>query len=199
MRKLVIIGFLLALVSLAVWAEDTNVLPGYNGRFKGNFRIDPSVLFDKSVDELALMRNEVVAKYGREFTTPKFRDYFSKLGWYRVNPKYSEKMVTAVDNENIQMIQSFEKPALDEKSVRQKVMGKIEYSDDLYSVVFTDNKSLLIRTGGGYYAEGANEMYAWSVKGDWIYCEKPLGNDYTQRILLRLNHATGAIQKMIVF
>jgi hypothetical protein len=199
MKKAVVFGFLFALVCLAAWAEETNILPGYNGRFKGNFRVDPTMLIDKSADELALMRNEIVAKYGRDFMTPKFKEYFNKQSWYKVNPKYSEKMVTALDNQNIQMISSFEKPALAEPALRSAVMGKIEYSDDLYSVVFTDSKSLLIRTGGGYYAEGANEMYSWNIKGDWVYCEKPLGNDYTQRILLLLDHKKGSIQKMIVF
>jgi hypothetical protein len=200
MRKVTFIASLFALVCLAANAEDRDVLPGYNGRFKGNYKVDPTMLVDKTADELALMRNEIVAKYGREFTTPKYRDYFGKQSWYKVNPKYSDGMVTALDNENIKMILSFEKPSLDEKALRQTVMKRIEYSDDLYTVVFTDSQSLLIRTqSAGYYAENADEVYSWKVKGDWILCEKDLGNGYTQRILLLLDHRKGGILKMIVY
>ena len=201
MKKTIRLAFILALACLAAaWSEEPNVLPGYNGKFKGNYKVDPSTLVDKSKEELGYLRNEIVAKYGRAFKTPKYREYFGRQSWYRVKPEYSDKMVTAVDNQNINTILSFERPSLSERTLRRTVMKRIEYSDDLYTVVFTTASLLTIRTeGGGYYGENADETYSWSVKGDWILCEKDLGNGYTQRILLLLDHKTGAIVRMIVY
>ncbi len=200
MKKAISIVVFLALAILVAWAEEPNILPGYNGKFKGSYKVDPTELFGKSADELALMRNEIVAKYGREFKTPRYRDYFTKQSWYRVRPGYSDKMLTPTDTQNMDMIQSFERPSLSEKTLRSLVMKRIEYSDDLYTVVFTDSSTLTIRTqSAGYYGENADETYSWSIKGDWILAEKDMGSDYTQRILLRLDYKTGAILRMVVF
>jgi hypothetical protein len=199
MKKAIWIVVLLTLC-LAAWAEEPNMLPGYNGKFKGNYKVDPTELVDKSADDLALMRNEIAAKYGREFQTPKYRDYFTKQSWYRVRPGYSDKMLTPTDTQNMGMIQSFERPSLSEKTLRDRVMKRIEYSDDLYTVVFTDSSTLTIRTqNAGYYGESADETYSWGIKGDWILAEKDMGSDYTQRVLLLLDHKTGAISRMLVF
>ena len=79
-------------------------------------------------------------------------------------------------------------------------MKQIEYSDDLYTVVFTDASLVTIRTeGGGYDGENADETYSWSVKGDWIPCEQEMGSDDTQRSLLLLDRTAGSILRMVVF
>ena len=42
-----------------------------------------------SKDTLALARNEIFARHGRPFSTPKYKEYFSQKSWYKVNPNYN--------------------------------------------------------------------------------------------------------------
>ena len=48
-----------------------------------------SDLAGKSKSVLALGRNEIYARHGREFKVQEFRDYFTKCSWYSVDPNYN--------------------------------------------------------------------------------------------------------------
>ncbi|HEQ71501.1 MAG TPA: YARHG domain-containing protein, partial [Spirochaetia bacterium] len=122
---------------------DTNVLPGYDGLFQGNFRLHPMLLERKTTEELGFLRNEIFARYGREFKTPAYREYFAKKPWYRVKASYSDNMLTPVDHENIAMILSFERPSRNEDAVRRLVLDRIEYTGDGETVVFSDETYLM--------------------------------------------------------
>lgn len=39
--------------------------------------------------QLGYARNEIFARHGRPFKTQKYKDYFAKCSWYKVNPNYN--------------------------------------------------------------------------------------------------------------
>ncbi len=170
MKKALLVGILLASAGLSLFGADPNVLAGYDGQFKGGYLLKPKFLYDMKTEDLALMRNEIYARYGRAFATPAYKTHFSAQRWYKVNPAYSDKLLTDTDNANIALILSFEKPAMTAAVMRDTVLNVIEYTNDQYSLVFTDPTTAIIRSGTGFYAESQEEIYTWSVAGDWILC-----------------------------
>lgn len=61
-----------------------------------------------SAGELALMRNEILARHGYVFQKESYREYFSSQGWYQENPDFSYDMLNAVEMENIETIKALE-------------------------------------------------------------------------------------------
>jgi len=117
---------------------DKRSLKGYNNDFLSQkLRIED--LLDKTSEELAFMRNEIYAKYGREFITPKYRDYFSSKKWYKINPHFSDDFLNETDKENVSLILSLEKPSKDHKTLTEKNTDKpkytyIEYKDNEFDL-----------------------------------------------------------------
>ena len=73
--------------------------------------VTPAELAGWSKAELRVMRNEVFARHGRIFQSADLQDYFSKKAWYRENASYSDDLLTAVDKENVRIIQEHEDKA----------------------------------------------------------------------------------------
>jgi hypothetical protein len=65
-------------------------------------------LKDLSRRDLRILRNTVFARHGRPFNTATMRDWFERMAWYRVDPKYTDKRLTKVDLDNIKLIRSVE-------------------------------------------------------------------------------------------
>lgn len=65
-------------------------------------------LLDKGDWELTLMRNEIYARYGRKFADPYLASYFKSRSWYRVNPSFSETMLTATEKYNAELILKYQ-------------------------------------------------------------------------------------------
>jgi len=82
--------------------------------------LDPCELANLSRRELRLLRNSIFARHGRAFRDPQLRTFFSQKPWYRVNPHFSEGLLTDLQNSNINLIRKFEELS----SV------KCEYSDN---------------------------------------------------------------------
>ena len=61
-----------------------------------------------SAGELALMRNEILARHGYVFQNESYREYFSSQGWYAENPGFSYDDLNAVEMENIETIKALE-------------------------------------------------------------------------------------------
>ncbi len=189
--------FLLGLAaSLCPLAAETNVLPGYNGRFYEGYILSPLAVYDIPVEQLGFMRNEVFAKYGRAFQTPKYRDYFSKKSWYRVNFDYKDSFLSAADVANVNLILSFERPSLDKNALQHTLLRNIEYSDDNYTVVFSSATRLLLRDESDFYARDGDAVYSWSIRGDWVLATRAGGGDYGARVLLLLDHSKRTITRM---
>ncbi|GEM_PF-4221124 len=59
-------------------------------------------------DTLRLYRNRIFAKYGYKFTSTDLQKYFSKMKWYRINPRYDNSLLTKKDSLTIVTIKKYE-------------------------------------------------------------------------------------------
>lgn len=67
---------------------------------------DELSIYDK--DTLALIRNEILARYGYPFQKQKYRDYFESTSWYTRNEDFTYNMLTALEMDNIELIKKLE-------------------------------------------------------------------------------------------
>jgi hypothetical protein len=61
-----------------------------------------------SATELRILRNVVYARYGRTFQTAELQNYFTGRPWYRPRSDFNERMLTAGDIANAELIKSYE-------------------------------------------------------------------------------------------
>jgi YARHG domain len=59
---------------------------------------------DKDADELLIMRNKIFARYGYKFKNIYLLHYFSQFDWYKPTHDNVDKMLTEIDNENLDII-----------------------------------------------------------------------------------------------
>ena len=79
--------------------------------FIPNLVTSQSIYFDLSrmdKQDLKIARNTVFAKYGREFQSKDLRDYFTSTLWYKINPNYSDDMLSEEDIKLVNIIQVLE-------------------------------------------------------------------------------------------
>lgn len=50
------------------------------------------------------LRNEIFARYGREFKTPKWQKYFGAMDWYKVRSDFSNAWLSSVANQNVTLL-----------------------------------------------------------------------------------------------
>ena len=82
------------------------------------------------LNELRLLRNEIFARHGREFSSKDLQDYFSKKKWYKVNPDYSDGDLSGADKKNIQTILKFEKEIKEARQDYASNFGQLLWSDE---------------------------------------------------------------------
>jgi hypothetical protein len=70
--------------------------------------LKPEELRQLSLRDLRLLRNTIYAKRGRPFKSEILRDHFTGMKWYKVDAAYTDKVLTANDVRNIQLIKSVE-------------------------------------------------------------------------------------------
>jgi len=70
--------------------------------------LDSEDLDGLSPAQLRILRNTIFARYGRSFDTPALQAYFLTRPWYRQRPDYNERMLTATDRANAELIKSSE-------------------------------------------------------------------------------------------
>jgi serine/threonine-protein kinase len=61
-----------------------------------------------SAAQLRLLRNAVYARYGRTFESADLQSYFQSRSWYHPRADYSDRLLTANDRANAELIKSFE-------------------------------------------------------------------------------------------
>jgi eukaryotic-like serine/threonine-protein kinase len=61
-----------------------------------------------SAAQMRLLRNAVYARYGRTFESPDLQSYFQSRPWYHPRTDYSDRLLTANDRANADLIKSFE-------------------------------------------------------------------------------------------
>lgn len=66
----------------------------------------------KTAKELALGRNEIYARHGREFKTKEYQNYFNGCSWYSPNPSYDysddSNNLNSIERENAKFIKEYE-------------------------------------------------------------------------------------------
>ena len=55
--------------------------------------------------QLSLLRNQIFARYGRVFSTPKLRKYFSRKSWYKQHPNFNLSEINKVEMCNIYLLE----------------------------------------------------------------------------------------------
>jgi hypothetical protein len=88
---------------------------------------DNNDLDDKSLRELAIMRNTIFARYGWSgFRKPWLREHFEKQPWFKPNPDFSYKLLSEADRQNVHFIavreQSFTERQL--KSMQDTIFAR---------------------------------------------------------------------------
>jgi hypothetical protein len=61
--------------------------------------------------QLRILRNAVYARHGRQFQAKDLNDFFSQEDWYHKDPAYSDALLTAQDQHNLEVIQAAESRA----------------------------------------------------------------------------------------
>ena len=109
MKKYICAGLFLFLILPGIYAEldpdDYRLVTLLNEisldqEFKLNF------LLNQNKEDLTVMLNACFARHGRPFSSRRVRDIFQNTKWYKVDPYYSDKMLTAIDKKNIITIRS---------------------------------------------------------------------------------------------
>ncbi|MDR0228361.1 MAG: YARHG domain-containing protein [Flavobacteriaceae bacterium] len=93
-------------------------------------------LSSKSVEELALLRNEILARKGYVFSKGIYADYFDLQDWYK--PIQSNTTIVLTENENVQ-IDLIKKIENQKKVIRTKALSDLK---ELKKVVNSNNKTL---------------------------------------------------------
>lgn len=197
---------LLAVLAISSLSAQDYYLQDYSGFWhvkEGLFLPD---LFAIEDDELPYLRNEIFARYGRPFTTDKYRNYFIAQSWYREVPDYQDSWIPAIERENSTLMMNLEKSATTREAFVQAILRNISYDNPESGAV------LMIggRDSAAYFPEGMpyayggyaeyyiqERMMSSVVWGDWLilYAEvlgAKTGKKYTV-ICLRLNHDTAHI------
>lgn len=78
-------------------------------RLTAHQELDDSDLSGYSAYELTLMRNEIFAVHGRPFQDSMLRRYFRSKPWYRVNPAYSDLLLSDLERRNAARILSYQR------------------------------------------------------------------------------------------
>lgn len=148
------------------------ILPGYDGYFH-----PPKILLPAEValwddEQLPYYRNEIFARYGRYFNTPKYMEHFSAMGWYKVNKNFEESMLEDRDRKNVELILSIERPAMEPAAMRRVLLDTTEYVHGSDTFAFSDTRSLLWLKQDdamGFYGESTSLVCSWVIIGNWVF------------------------------
>lgn len=58
--------------------------------------------------QLKVARNEIYARHGRAFVHKDLQCYFATQSWYKIDPNFTESMLSTIENKNVATIQAYE-------------------------------------------------------------------------------------------
>lgn len=89
---------------------DGNMVLSLNSsNFDLNKPFEENALKKLNAKELSILRNSIYAKYGYIFSEKEYKEYFSKVAWYKPTNKNVETKLNSVDKQNISEITALEK------------------------------------------------------------------------------------------
>ncbi|MEC7984797.1 MAG: YARHG domain-containing protein [Myxococcota bacterium] len=140
----------------------------YSGVFANDPLLSPLELIQRDPKSFPFLRNEIFARHGRAFKTPKYAEHFAQQAWYRINPNYSDSLLTANDQANIKLIRSFEGTNGAEKALNGGEYFHAQSNGESLRLVFFDPQQLQIIKGDDMYFNETEE-YRWHAMGErWI-------------------------------
>ena len=131
-------------------------------------KLKPTDVVQYAPEKIPFLRNEVFARHGRKFKTPKYNDYFSKQSWYTPDPKYSDSRLTPNDRANVKLLKSFEGATSTASFLK---LGGLYYEDTKsyvgYSLSPIDKNTLsIIEEESIYHSE--TKTVSYKLQGEWI-------------------------------
>ncbi|MBN2440358.1 MAG: YARHG domain-containing protein [Spirochaetales bacterium] len=130
---------------------DKKPLYGYDGKLKNNYTLTQQDLSQLTRPQLENLKNEIYAKYGKNFHIPEVAGYFKKQSWYKENPYYDDSFLTPVDKENIEMITKQLETFTQKTDITEMIgIGKPTASD-------LNIMNLIIKNGEYEYDSGEEE------------------------------------------
>lgn len=132
-------------------------------------------------EEVALVRNEIYARHGREFKTPKYIKFFSKFDWYNVNTNYDDSLLTPEDLRDVKILRSYEEelnklsdPAKEFLKDVLRLIKKFRYRDIDTTIVSIGNINgdSFIDTVRTIIYEKSNEIvvtYVWESEHELMW------------------------------
>jgi hypothetical protein len=134
-------------------------LLAYQGRFATDPLLLPIDVAGIPAADLKRVRAEITARYGRSPGNPELTTYFEAQPWFRGIPNGSDPPLTVNDIANLDLIESFEAPAVDLVAV-----GELNGTAKLN---FTDANTVTIDFTGGLYEDAATTEH-WQSRGKWL-------------------------------
>jgi hypothetical protein len=80
----------------------------------------------KSLEELALLRNEILARKGYKFESPAFELYFSEQQWYKPVNSNDEIQLSAIEQKNVALIKSLENKMQNKRTIAMNDLKKLK-------------------------------------------------------------------------
>jgi hypothetical protein len=174
--RVVCIFLMLVLMSIhtrAVSAEDRQAI---KCEYKVNTLMRLRDVIQKTNTELGYLRNEIYARYGRAFHTPKYSAFFKKQSWYKINAEYSDDLLTSIDKQNVKLILSLEKPSKKDTALSSHVIKKkwktITINNNKMKIVFARKRHCLVKGDFGflpYVQEKGTVKGGWRVYNEHVY------------------------------
>jgi len=172
-RKIFYLFFIIIIESVS----SQNILPNYNGIWTNpdlnpqGWEISVLDLMPFYQDKLDILRNEIYARYGRPFSNPKYREYFTSQSWYVEKQNYSDSWLTAEDKKLIELIVSIEKPPCydvisDAKKNNIVFIGT--FCDLLFPQFTFQNAVFRWHKDASFTNTEVIENCLWIVIGEWL-------------------------------
>ena len=89
-----------AIIEKVINGGDTGMLSG---------KLNPADLSCLNADQVRLLRNSIYARYGYRFKSKDLSDHFGKFSWYKAKADSVDRLLTAVDKGNLDIIAAVEK------------------------------------------------------------------------------------------
>ena len=138
-------------------------------RFDADPKLTPLDVVRFATQEIPFLRNEVFARHGRAFKTPKYVEHFTKTSWYKVDPNYNDTRLTQNDKANIDLLRSFEQTSAPKDFV---AMGEFFYNgngnyEESRIILPIDERTLAIHEGSDMYYNSPKNV-SYTLQGDWL-------------------------------
>jgi len=99
--------------------------------------LNENQLSGKSLEELALLRNEIFARKGYVFSTEKYSMYFENQNWYKPLPSNAGIKFSDIENKNIEIIKKLEER---EKTKRDRAINGLQ---ELRTALNSNNETII--------------------------------------------------------